>query len=461
MLLLHARFLIPIAQPPIERGTVGIEDGIIRYVGPRSQAPVAGEERELGDVVLMPGLINAHTHLELTVMRGFLEDLEFRRWIFRLTGARRSVLSRAMLLDSARLGVQEGLAAGITTFADTGSSGVALDAMLEYGVRGTVYHEVFGPDPAMATAALAELRVTVEAMRLRETALVRVGVSPHAPYTVSDVLFRATAEYAREAGLAMAIHIAEGDAESRLVSEGAGPFADGLRGRGITVERRARSPIQLLADLDVLRARPLLIHCVRVDAQDVAAAIAGARLRRRPIVHVSNAKLGHGIAPLVELLDAGVDVGLGSDSMASNNRMDLLDEARVAQLMQRVRLASPDALSAHDALRLATLGGATALGLARQVGSLEVGKSADLAAFPIGVRGPVQDPESAAVLALGGSRASLVMIEGRTVVDGVPVNGDPDLPARVQQTADLLQQWLIEGGELRPPVPLLPAHPAR
>jgi cytosine/adenosine deaminase-related metal-dependent hydrolase len=311
---------------------------------------------------------------------------------------------------------------------------------------------VFGPDPAIAGTALADLRVKVEQMRAKETPLVRAGVSPHAPYTVSDELFAATAGYARTANLPIAIHVAESEMEAQLVTDGTGSFADGLRARGIVVERRGRSPIDLLQRLGVLDARPLLIHAVRVDDEDIAA-IAAARCA---VAHcpVSNAKLGHGVAPLIELLGAGIDVALGSDSVASNNRMDLLDEARAAILMQRARLKSPEVLTASDALHLATLGGAAALGLSDEIGSLEAGKAADIVAFPIGERGPVHEPEAAVVFALGGRRASFVMVAGRVLLDGEAVAPEIDaVAARVVASADRLRDWLDQGGEMVPPPP--------
>jgi cytosine/adenosine deaminase-related metal-dependent hydrolase len=452
MLVLTARYVLPVTDEPIDDGCVALDGERIVYVGPTAGAP-EGPRRDLGDVILMPGLVNAHCHLELTVMRGFLEDLEFRRWILRLTSARRSVLTRDTMLDSARLGLVEGIAAGITTYADTCESGVVFDAMLERGVRGIMYQEVFGPDPAVADAQMADLRAKVDALRARETALVRVGISPHAPYTVSDALFRAAAEYARSASLPMAIHIAESEAESRLIVEGAGSFADGLRGRGVSVAPRGRSPIGLLAGLGVLEASPLLIHCIRADPADIAAVAAA----RGTVAHcpTSNAKLGHGIAPLLEWLDAGVDVGLGSDSVASNNRMDLLDEARAAVLFQRARAFSHDTPTSHDALALATIGGAAALGLADRVGSLEVGKEADLAAFPLTGSAPVHDPEAAAIFGLAAHQASFVMVAGRVIRDTTePSPADRELATRVQQSADALQQWLADGGELTPPPPL-------
>ncbi|HEY5219668.1 MAG TPA: amidohydrolase family protein [Gemmatimonadaceae bacterium] len=440
MIRYHADWVLPITTPPIRHGTVAVARGRIAYVGTRTGAP-AGEDVELGAAVLMPGLINAHTHLELTVMRGFLEDLEFRSWILRLTMARRDVLTREMLVDSARFGINEGLRGGITTYADTCESGAAFDAMRDRGVRGIVYQEVFGPAPATCDEALAELKVRVDAMQAQHVALVRVGISPHAPYTVSDRLFSATARYAIQAQLPMAIHIAESDAEQRLVAEGLGEFADALVKRGIRVEERARSPIQLLRGLRVLDAQPLLIHCVHADAGDVhAIAASGSSVAHCP---ASNAKLGHGVAPLTEFLEAGIAVGLGSDSVASNNRMNILSDAWLATLQQRARTHRHDAIPAARALRLATIDGARALGMDGEVGSLETGKSADLAAFPLDERlGPMHDVEAAIVFALHGVPAKFVAVAGRVLVsDGVIVDADPSLAERLQHAADLLRQW--------------------
>jgi 5-methylthioadenosine/S-adenosylhomocysteine deaminase len=441
----HARWVLPISAAPIADGTLVEREGRIAYVGPRASAPPAtdGPDVDLGDALLLPGLVNAHCHLELTAMRGFLDGLAFREWILRLTHARRAVLSYDDLLDSARLGIEEGLRAGITTFADTGDSGTGFEAMLERGVRGICYRETFGPAPVQCEGSIADLREKALAMRARETPLVRVGVSPHAPYTVSDALFQATAALARELSFPVAVHIAESALECELVVHGAGAFADGLRGRGIAVAPRARSPVALLEALGVLDVDPLLIHCVSVDDVDVRRIAE----HRCGVAHcpASNARLGHGIAPLAALLDAGIDVGLGSDSVASNDRMDLLDEARLALLLATARERRIDALSASRALELATRGAARALRLEREIGSLEVGKSADLAAFSLGAhaRGPTHDPVAAAVLALAGTQATFVAVAGRTLVrDGLLLDADTALADRVQRAADRLDEWV-------------------
>ncbi|MDB4913151.1 MAG: amidohydrolase [Gemmatimonadetes bacterium] len=438
----HARWICPVSSPAIGNGTLVEEQGRITFVGPRADAPPGDDDVDLGNVILVPGLVNAHCHLELTAMRGFLDGLGFREWILRLTFARRAVLTSDMLLDAARLGVCEGLLHGVTTFADTGDTGAGFDAMLESGVRGICYREVFGPDPLVADEMMRGLIERVAEMQTRATDLVKVGVSPHAPYTVSDDLFRATSKYARDNRLPMAVHIAESAAESDLVAEGAGAFAAGLRARGIAVEPRARTPIALLEKLGVLEANPLLIHCVRVDTEDINAI----RMYDCAVAHcpASNAKLGHGIAPLSAFLDAHIRVGIGTDSVASNDRMDMLDEARLAALVANAHAGRHEALMASNALELATLGGARALGIAHETGSLDVGKSADFAAFRIDrYRGPVHDPVAALIFALAGKRADVVAVAGTVLVRNRRlVNADEDLPARVQETANRLQEWL-------------------
>ena len=406
-----ARWVVPIAAPPIAGGAVSVEGGRIAYVGPRDGAS-AGDLVDLGDAVLLPGLVNAHSHLELTAMRGFLEELPFRRWVLRLTKARAAVLSQELLLASAKAGIAEGFLSGVTTYADTCESGVVLQALVEMGARGIMYQEVFGPDPAQCEAAIEGLQGRLERLRDVATPRVRLGISPHAPYSVSDALFTACARLAANDGWPVAVHLAESEAESRLVRDGTGMFGDALRARGIAVAPRADSPVFLLDRLGLLAERPLLIHCVRATAPDIA------RIARHDcaVAHcpVSNAKLGHGIAPLPAFLEAGVRTGLGTDSVAANNRLDLLDEARTAILMQRAATQRFDALSAAQLLEMATLGGARALGIAHEVGSLAVGKRADLAAFPLGSprTTPSYAPEDALVWAAAGREASLVVVDG-------------------------------------------------
>lgn len=436
----QARWVLPVATPPIPHGTVITEGARIVWVGPRATAPAGGRDEELGEAILTPGLVNAHTHLDLTMMRGFLEDLPFFAWVRTLTEATREVITDLDSRDAAMLGIAEGLRQGISTYGDTAPSDASFTAMLAMGVRGIAFREVFGPDPAQADASLATLKDHVDAMRPRETDLVRVGVSPHAPFSVSDALFAAVARWAAEAQLPVAVHIAESDEEQVLVTRGEGAYADFLRGRGIGVAPRGEHPIAILERAGLLRAKTLLIHAVRVDAGSIQRiASAGCGVAHCP---ASNARLGHGIAPLAEFLRAGARIGLGSDSMASNNRMDMLEEARLASHLQRTRLGSHDAVTARIAFRLATLGGAEALRLDDVVGSLEIGKQADLAVFELPQAAqPVIDPYAALVFGpqLQVRRCIVAGVERQR--DGVVHGFDAAVADRVQETAQRLQRW--------------------
>lgn len=438
----HARWVVPVATPPIADGTVITEGGRIAWVGPRAHAPAGGRDAALGEAILTPGLVNAHTHLDLTMMRGFLEDLAFFDWVRTLTRAAASLHERDFV-DAAMLGIAEGLLHGVTTYADTAPSDAAFTAMLAMRVRGIAFREVFGPDPAQCDASLSTLRDQVAAMRPRETDLVRVGVSPHAPYSVSDALFAAVARYAAALKLPVAVHIAEGEDEQRLVTDAEGPFADFLRSRDIAVVPRGAHPVALLERAGLVRAHTLLIHCVRVDRETaLGIARAGCGVAHCP---ASNARLGHGIAPLEEFLRAGARVGLGSDSVASNDRTDILEEARLASHQQRLRTRRPDAVPARAAFRLATLGGAEALRLDETIGSLETGKQADLAAFALDPHArPVVDPYVALVHGPRPRTLSVVVAGRELVRDGAVVDLDAAIAGRVQDAAERLRRWRAE-----------------
>lgn len=432
----RASWVLPMTGVPIVNGAVTIDGSVISYVGEAHGAPPA-PVTDLGDAALMPGLVNVHSHLELTPLRHALEGLDFAEWIRRLIHLRRTVLSDAADVEAgARIGIAEGYLRGITTFADTSDNAAPVVAALHaMGARGVVYKEVFGPSPAQCAASMDGLREAVRALRAHESDAVRIGISPHAPYSVSRELFGAAAAYAVEAALPMAVHLAESAAEEALVTRGEGPYADNWRSRGIDVANaRARSSVQLLHDAGALRARPLIIHGVRVDAADIALlSAAGCAIAHCP---VSNARFGHGIAPLHEFLDAGLRVGIGTDSVASNNRMDVLDEVRVAHLMACARGLSWDALPSSRALHLITTGGADALGLWPMLGGLTVGAPADLCAFPLDglAAKPHYDVSDALLHGVAGSPVRL------TVAAGVEVVRDGALVDAARASSDLA--WL-------------------
>jgi cytosine/adenosine deaminase-related metal-dependent hydrolase len=437
----RARLVVPVTQPPIENGCIVEDGGKIIYAGSAESAP-AGEDHDFGDAVLLPGLINAHTHLELTSMRGFLEDLCFNDWIDKLRSSRKEALTDEMLLDSARYGIVEGLHAGITTYADTCATGFVMIAMLEMGVRGIMFQETFGSGPEQCAASITTLRARVAELAPKQTDLVQLGISPHAPYTVADVLYTACADFAREEGWRMGLHIAESASEQQLVVSGTGPFAEEWKERGLAVIPRGRSPVDVLEKTGCLATSPLLIHAVRLDAEDIETI---AR-HNCTVAHcpASNAKFGHGIAPLAQYLEAGISVGLGSDSVASNNRMDILEEARLAVLFQRALHRNETTIPAHTALELATIGGARALRIDDKVGSLEVGKDADLSVFSLAAAHvtPIGNVDAAIIFALAGAKAQFVAVKGRPLlIDGMVVDLDPALQGRVHAAAEALSSW--------------------
>lgn len=437
----RARWVVPVATPPIADGAVIVEGARIAWVGPAAHAPASERTEELGEAILAPGLVNTHTHLDLTMLRGRLAGLPFFDWVRVVTRAHAEVLADDDRRDAALAGVAEGLAAGVTTFADTAANDAPFEALRALGARGIAYREVFGPDPARATESLRHLQAAIAAARARETPLVRLGVSPHAPYSVSDALFRAVSVWAAAESLPVAVHIAESAEESALVERGEGPFADYLRSRGIAVSPRGDRPMAVVNDAGLLRRETLLIHCVRTTDADVHdIALAGCGVAHCPC---SNAFLGVGVAPLTEFIRAGARLGLGSDSMGSNLVMDLLGEAREAVRQQASRSGRRDGIAPATAFRLATLGGAEALRLDARIGSLVPGKEADLAVFVRPDGRPLPGDPYEALVGSGGP-----LVASRTLVAGVPrsrdgvVAGfDPAIRARVERAGARVAEW--------------------
>lgn len=428
--LLRADWIVPVGAPPIERGEIVIEEGRIAEVRAATRATGA-EVEEFGPAVLMPGLVNVHTHLDYTLMRGLLEDLEFFPWIRELT-ARAMTLTAEDWQASACWGAAEALSAGVTTLGDCSFSGAALDAAVAFGLGGIVYREVFGIDEQRPVDQIvAELTERVESMRRSAAGAgmadrLEVGISPHAPYTVRPALFRALASLASERNLPVCIHAAESQAEAELLRSGSGPFADMYRRREIVWEPPQSSTVAYLDSLGILGPRTLLVHGVQLSAADRAIAMA----RDVAWAHCpkSNAKLGVGTAALGLLGDPAQfrggeglapRIGLGSDSVASNNTMDLFEEMRFAVLMQRAARRRIGALGASEAVAMATLGGARALGLESRIGTLEAGKSADLCVVRCEElhSAPTYHPCNALVYAGRASDVIATYVEGRKRYD--------------------------------------------
>jgi len=450
-----ARWVLPISSPPIEAGALAIEGAHILAVGARADLAAQFPEahiRDLGECAIIPGLINAHTHLELTAMRGFLEQQEhdFFAWLKKLTLARLERMTADDLLVSASWGACEAARAGVTSVADASDAGLqSMNALREVGLRGIVFQESFGPDPRLAAENFQKLQDKIAALGERETSLVKAGVSPHAPYTVCAPQLRMIAKLSADKELPLMMHAAETAMEVSLLRDGSGPFADGLRSRGIEWYAPGVSPIKYLQELGVLAARPLLAHCIQVDDADLQVlSETGTRVAHCP---KSNAKLGHGVALFAKMIRKEIAVGLGSDSVASNNTCDLLEEARFASLLDRAisnqvhsRTNNDSRLTAGDALRVATAGGAAALGFEGQVGKLQAGMQADFAA--VSLEGahqiPAYDVTSTLIFASSGRDVNLTVVAGREVYrDGAITTIDEErLRARMKEIAARLAQ---------------------
>jgi cytosine/adenosine deaminase-related metal-dependent hydrolase len=408
---LAARWLIPVQGPPIERAALLIgSDGRILDVGPDASVPRPADTlaEKFDDAVILPGLINTHTHLELTGFEDRVPEREFTAWLRRLRELK-TTRSSAEYVEAARRGLASCFACGVTTVADTGDSDAVIKALVEAGGSGIAYQEVFGPDPGQTNESLAGLQARVDELRPLATDRVRIGVSPHAPYSVNGQLFRVVSDWARSEQLPVAVHVAESPAESEFLLRGGGPFAEAWRARGIPLPSPGgRTPIRWLAEHGVLSEQTLCIHAVQLDGQDISRlAESGAAVAHCPL---SNRAHGHGDAPLAMLLESGIRVGLGTDSVVSVGRLDLLAEARSAAGLAL-------SLDADDLIELCTLSGARALGLDSHTGSLLPGKWADCTVVRISVN-------------TGGTPAEQVLASGphdvlRTYVGGKEVYRSP------------------------------------
>jgi cytosine/adenosine deaminase-related metal-dependent hydrolase len=424
-------------------GTVAVNGTQIVGVGSQSEIiarfPEAHVE-DFGEALILPGLINTHTHLELTCMRGYLENEDFFAWLRKLTVARLEKLTADDLRISATWGACEAVRAGITCVGDASDSAMmSMLALKDVGLRGVVFQESFGPDPRLVNENFATLKAKVAQLRGLETELVRVGISPHAPYTVCAPQLELIAELAHAEKLPLMMHAAESHDEELLVREGCGTFADRFVQRGIEWNAPRLSTIQYLKQRGILDTQPLLAHCIRVDDADIETLCE----TRSKVAHCpkSNAKLGHGRAPFAKFLRAGIAVGFGSDSVASNNTCDILEEARFAVLLSRA--SERDSLiTASDALETATVGGARCMGLDGQIGELREGAQADLAVLSLGRphQIPNHDASATAVFASSGRDVMLTVIAGREVYrDGRVVGVDEErLRARINEISEKL-----------------------
>ncbi len=420
--ILSADYLLPISAAPIYGGAIAIDQRKIAAVGTKKelteQFPEAAIE-EYGEAAIMPGLVNCHSHLEITLMRGFLDDVEadFYSWLIKLTKTRGERLTEADIKIAALAGALEGTRAGVTCFGDIGRFGAAgFEALKKNNLRGIVFQETeFSPIDEMADEDFKKLADKFLELKATETALVKVGLSPHAPYTVSRRLFELISDYSIAENIKISIHAAESNQEEEFFQTGKGFFAEIYQKINLEWNAPQTSPVKFLADIGALRAKPLLAHCVKVSDADIELiARSDSRLAHCP---KSNAKFGHGIAPLEKFLNEKIRVGFGSDSVASNNTCDILEEARFATLCARNSKNSDRFLMAKEIIEAATLGGASALGLDAKIGTLEAGKQADIIVISLGniAQQPIHDVYTALLFASNARDVRMTMVAGEEI----------------------------------------------
>lgn len=393
MTAISADWVLPVDGAPIEGGLVEYEGGRIVAVRP------GRADRHFDEAVILPGFVNAHSHLEYANYAGFADGEAFGPWIGTHV-RRKELLEPHEMLAIARLGTVESLRSGITTTADYSFSGVAATAAEDLGLRAIVYLEVFATDPEEARRQWEGKRA-----QARETQRVRIGISPHAPYTCS----LETYEWCLSLGVPVGTHLAESANEVEWLANGDGPLKAIA---AYLVPPTGTSPVRSLEP--VLGPDLLCAHCVMVEPAEVALLAD----RNVPVAHCprSNALLGCGIAPLALMRDAGVAVGLGTDSPASTPSFDVFEEMRAAIYVARARDRRAGALRAADVLRLATVEAARALRMDGEVGTLAAGKRADLTVVSLAGSPyhPVEDPAAAVVFGGSPDRVLETVVDGRT-----------------------------------------------
>lgn len=406
-LLLLPTWLVPVepAGVVLHAHGIGIRDGQIALIAPREHAlrHPAREVLELPGRLLAPGLVNAHGHAAMTLFRGLADDLPLMTWLEQhIWPAESKWVDEAFVRDGTDLAIAEQLKGGITCFSDMYFfPNVASERVHASGMRAQITIPVLDFAIPGARDAQEALRKGVELFAdLKHHPRIKIAFGPHAPYTVSDDKLESIRTLAEELEAGIHMHVQETAFEVQQ-----------------SMELHGQRPLARLQRLGLLGPRFQAVHMTQIDDDDLAMLVTS----NTSVIHCpeSNLKLASGFCPVERLWQAGVNVAVGTDGAASNNDLDLLGETRTAALLAKAVAGSATALDAHRALRMATLNGARALGLEQEIGSLEVGKAADLTAFDL--RGlaqqPIYDPVSQLIYASGRQCVEHVWVGGKQLVD--------------------------------------------
>ena len=406
--VIDAQWIVPVDPPGavLEKHSIAIRDSDIVTIGPSAEIARRYDSAErivLDEHVLIPGLVNLHTHAAMALMRGLADDRALMDWLRNhIWPAEAQLVSPAFVRDGTLLACAEMLRSGITCFSDMYFfPEAAAEAALAAGMRaaiGMIVIEMPSPYAGDARDYLAKGLAMRDA--LRDEPLLSFCIAPHAPYTVSDATFERIATYAAELDLPVHIHVHETDDE---VKESVA--AHGMR------------PLARLQRFGLLGPGLIAVHAVHVQQSEIELlAQYGCSVAHCPS---SNLKLASGIAPIPAMLKSGINVGIGTDGAASNNRLDLMSEMRTAALLAKGSSGDPTVLPAHTALHMATVAGAKALGIDQHTGSLVPGKRADVVAVRLSdlELTPLYDPVSHLVYAAGREHVTHVWVNGKLRVD--------------------------------------------
>ena len=408
-ILITGGTLLTMAPPGqiLDNPVIGIRDGKILFVqqGPPS-LPCSMTAREVVDAsgcIVMPGLVNVHSHLAMTCFRGLADDLPLMTWLNdHIFPAEARFIDRKTVYAGAMLAIAEMILSGTTTFCDgyffEGEVGRAAIAAGMRGVIAKGFLDFPMPDQPGHSDKAAIAERFVERWRDRSP-LITPALICHSPYTCSPDTLRTVKAVARHAGVSFQIHLSETREEVRMIRESYGV-----------------KPVQHLSNLGLLDGDTIAAHCIWLDAEELDLLAAGnVKVAHDP---ESNMKLGAGVAPVLEMLQRGIDVGLGTDGCASNNDLDLFGEMGMAAKLHKVFSGDPSALTAERVVEMATIGGARVLGMADRIGSISPGKQADI--ILVDMRKPhltpLYHPFSHLVYAARGADVATSIIGGRIVM---------------------------------------------
>ena len=388
-------------------GLLVVEDDRIAYCGPYDQAWLGkcSETVDYEGAWIMPGLVNCHTHSAMTLLRGIRDDSNLHEWLEDYIWPAESLFTAEVTTKAVQFALAEMLLSGTTTFNDMyNPHGVDIkqvyQAVRQSGMRCYFSPTLFTSPAETVAETLIRTRAIIEEILSYDDKNFQVMVAPHSPYACDKDLLKGSVDLARELDLKLHIHVAETQNENKII-----------------LERYGKRPLAFLKGLGYLEQPAIFAHGVELNSSEIAdLANSPVSIAHNPI---SNLKLASGVAPVTNLLAAGVTVGLATDSVASNNNLDMFEEGRTAALLQKMRVGDASQFTIDQALKALTIEGAKALGLEDKIGSLEVGKQADFIAIQPKGRihlYPLENMLSHLVYAVKGSDVQDVYIAGRQVV---------------------------------------------